>query len=388
MTLNIKFIPAAWLVAAALLCLPVSCGDSHTSGEDGKEKTESGADSHDEHGEEIKMTPEAFKAAGIEVGTAEPGTFSVVVKGQGVIESPADGSATISAPASGIVKVREGIVPGAAVSAGERLFTVSSRGTAQADATAGLIAARDAAARELKRAEELLPDNLITRREYEQAKASYEAAKAAAAGVGAASSRGVAVASPMAGHIATLDVASGAFVEMGQPLATVAQTRRLVARIDVSERDRTRLAGVAGANLRVAGADETVSLADHGFRLLSVSPATQAGSHYVPVYVEFDNPGTFANGSVVEAWLLASPREGVITLPKSAIVEDGGLYYVYEEAHPSVFRKHEVTVGSTDGSRVEITSGLHGGERIAMSGALRIKMAGMGSAIPAHSHNH
>ena len=91
---------------------------------------------------------------------------------------------------------------------------------------------------------------------------------------------------------------------------------------------------------------------------------------------------------MVEAWLLASPREGVITLPKSAIVEDGGLYYVYEEVHPSVFRKHEVTVGATDGSRVEITSGLHGGERIAMSGALRIKMAGMGSAIPAHSHNH
>lgn len=388
MILNKAFIPAAWLVAAALLCLQSSCGDSHTSAEDGKAKQESSSDGHDEQGEEIKMTPEAFRAAGIEVGTVEPGAFSVVVKGQGVIESPVDASATVSAPASGIVKVRESIVPGAAVTAGERLFTVSSRGTAQADATAGLIAARDAAARELKRAEELLPDNLITRREYEQAKSAYEAAKAAVAGVGAASSRGVAVAAPMAGHIATLNVTSGVFVEMGQPLATVAQTRRLVARIDVSERDRARLAGVTNANLRVAGSDETVSLSDHGFRLLSVSPTTQAGSHYVPVYIEFDNPGTFSNGSVVEAWLLASPREGVVTLPKSAIVEDGGLYYVYEEVHPSVFRQHEVAIGSTDGSRVEITSGLHGGERIAMSGALRIKMASMGSAIPAHSHNH
>lgn len=41
-----------------------------------------------------------------------------------------------------------------------------------------------------------------------------------------------------------------------------------------------------------------------------------------------------------------------------------------------------------DGCRVEVLSGLKGGEKVVTVGALHVKLAAAGNTIPGHTHNH
>lgn len=370
-----------WLAVSAITVAMLTSCSGHGDQHEDEHKEEA-------HEGEIAMSAEAVKESGIKVEAVSSGEFHNVVKTSGVIENPAGRQAVVSAPSTGIVSFTRELAPGMAVSAGQSLFTIASKGTEQGDNLRPLQVAKETAARDLKRAEELLAERLITRREYEQAKGGYESACAALTSVGAAAHNGKGVAAPMSGHIVALNVVAGAFVNMGDPLATIAQSSRLVVRADVSERDYASLASLGGANLVVPGVDEPLRLADHGFKLLSVSPTVAAGSHYLPVYIEFDNPGNLTNGTVVEVYLLSEPRQGVISIQRQALTEEEGSFYVYRMVHPNVFKKTLVAPGGADGERVEIIEGLKAGDQIAVEGALRVKMAGMGSAIPAHSHNH
>lgn len=375
------------------------CGSAHDH-EDHDEHTEAAHDDHDHdhddhddhdhegHGDEIKMNPEAAKKAGIRLATVERGGFRDIVKAAGMIENTLGGQAVVSAPASGMVSFRGDFTPGAAVRAGQAMFVVSSKGTELADASASLKINVDLAAKELKRADDLVKDKLISRQEYDRIKSDYESAVAAASGVASRSRNGMAVSSPISGYVVNLNVSPGSFVNIGDPLATVAHSRRIVVRADVSELQYNELGTMSGANIILPGSREAISLQNKNLRIISKTATINPGSHYIPVYMEFDNPGSIIAGSVVEVYLLGAERQGVISVPRSALVEDNGYFYVYVEAHPNIYRKADVKVGANDGSRVEILAGLHEGEKIVTQGALRIKMAGMGSAIPGHSHHH
>lgn len=336
------------------------------------------------------MKHEAVEKAGLVFETVGAGTFRESVKAAGFIERARGAERVIAAPASGIVTFGGNVVTGGAVSSGQTLFHISSKGMEQSDATAAVGVDLEQAEKALKRAEELVRENLISGAEYERAKADYERALAASKSVAARSRGGVGVAAPIGGFLADVLVAPGQFVNMGDPLAVVAAERRLVVRADVSERQRAFVPGVSGANIAIGG--EPVSLEDRNLRVLTSGAVSPAASHYIPVYLEFDNPGTLGGGSVAEVWLLGARRDGVISLPKSALTEDSGYYYVYvleeESQDHSVFERREVKPGGFDGLRYEILSGVGPGDRVAVEGALKIRMAGMGNSIPGHSHHH
>lgn len=421
------------LLPASALVLVASCSGSHSAHEEHAE------DAHkDAHANEVVMSEQAFDAAGIRFETVAPGDFREAVKASGVIENAQGAVRVISAPATGIVSFASGVVQGSAVRAGQALFSISSKGLEQNDANATLHVDLSIAEKELRRAEELVKEDLISRREYERIVSDYERAKAAASTVTARTGSATAVASPIGGYVTSLDVSPGSFVNMGDQMAVVASNQRILLRADLSERHRAFAASIAGANILPAGAEKAIVLADYGARVLSAGSAPTQGSHYFPVYIEFNNPGSLGNGSVVEAWLLGPARKDVISVPKSALVEEGGFFYVYvlesdldeheghdheanhdghkghdheaEDNHDDhkdhdheaeaghdehghehgsvVFRKVEVKIGATDGARVEILSGLSAGDKVAVEGALKIRMAGMGSSIQGHSHHH
>ena len=93
-------------------------------------------------------------------------------------------------------------------------------------------------------------------------------------------------------------------------------------------------------------------------------------------------------GSFAEGWRRAAGREGVLSLPVEALTEEQGVYFVYVQLDEDCYRKQAVTVGASDGERVEITSGLKDGERVVTRGAIHVKLASASNAIPAHTHNH
>lgn len=378
------------LGASLIMMIWGNCAHSHDDhkGEDHTDSKEEVAGKHEDHGDETVLSPEAVKAAGLEYETTERGDFHEVFKCSGVIENARGEERIISAPASGIVSLNQGIVDGANVKAGQGLFSISSQNTEQGDQTATYGIEKDIAYKELQRAERLIKDNLISRQEYDRIKADYDKACKNTQSVSARNRNGICVSSPISGTIINLSVRPGSFVNMGDQLATVVAQRRIMLRAEVSENNRHKLSHITGASVKGSSSDLSVDLDQHNLKILSHNPQTNSNSHFIPVYLEFDNPGNLSSGNVVEVWLKGALRQGVITVPKTAIMEDGGLKFVYVEEKPGIFHRHEVKTGDTDGNRVEIISGLPEGEKIVTEGAVRIKLAGMASSIPAHSHHH
>lgn len=363
-------------------------GEKHNHDEEGHDHEAEKKGGEEDHANEVVMTPEALKSAKLKIQTLEPGNFREAVKCSGVIENSRGGERVIVAPASGVVTFASGVVDGAQVSAGQSLFHISSKGMEQGDAAINAQTDLALAQKELKRADELIKDNLISRKEYDRIRADYDRARALASSVAARNRAGMSVAAPIGGALVNVSVSQGGFVNMGDPLAAVAVDRRLLLRADVSERDRRFAEHITGANIRVPGSDETLNLNKLGVKVLSSRPTFDLRSHFIPVYLEFNNPGGLGNGSVVEVWLLSGLRTGVMSVPRSALVNEGGLFYVYVMEAQGVFEKVEVKCGANDGSRVEILEGLEPGAKVVTEGALKVKLAGMGSSIEGHSHNH
>ncbi len=342
------------------------------------------------HAGEVHFTHEQAEAAGLQLETVQPAPFSLVLRASGELQAQQGNEQTIVATTSGVVHyANASIVEGTAVRQGERLATISANTLQEGDPVQKLKLAYEAAEREFRRAERLIADKIISQKEYNQARLQYETAKAAYEGQAQNhSDRGTAVGIPLAGYIKSLLVAQGEYVGVGQPIAVVTQSRRLQLRADVSERDYRHLRDIQSANFRTAYDDKVYCLADLNGRLLSYGKTTAAGSSYIPVTFEFDNVGDFLPGAFAEVFLLSAPKDSALSIPVSALTEEQGLMFVYLHFTEDIYKKQEVTLGQSDGTRVEVLHGLKAGDRVVTRGAYQVKLASASTAIPAHSHNH
>lgn len=337
------------------------------------------------HGDEIKLSAESATRFGVEVTELRPGAFTKTLKVSGQIEPSATDRTVVTARRSGIITLAAGITPGVHVGAGASLGTISSRGLQGGDAAEGAVIAREAAKKELDRLTPLYKEGIVTAGAYNEALKNYKEAEAAAGVKGGSA----AVTTPAAGTISSLSVSSGEYVETGAPIAVVTRNSRLTLRADVPERHYSRLASVNGANFRPDYTTETFSLSDMGGRLLSSPSASPARGGYIPVYFTFESGGAVAPGAYAEIWLKSGRREGVLSVPRGAIIEMQGNYYVYTREHDDAYKKNLVKTGASDGVNVEILSGLHEGDKVVTRGATVVRMAETSAvAPPGHSHNH
>ena len=347
------------------------------------------AESHGGHSDEIILTPEKAKAAGVMVETVTPGTFREVIPTSGQVLAAQGDENTLVAATAGVVSFSRTVTEGMSVGRDVELLSVSAENLQDGDPVKRARIAYERAKGEYERAEKLIGERIVSEKEfnvlkenYENARIAYEALSPSKAG------KGVAVKSPMAGYVKACFVKEGDYVTVGQPLLSVTQTRRLMLRAEVSERYYSRLHNIASANFQTPYDDKVYSLADLKGRLLSFGKSSDGTSYYVPVTFEFDNRGDVIPGSFVEVYLLASERQNVLSVPVSALTEEQGLYFIYCQIDEECYRKQEVTVGANDGKRVEILSGLKGGEKVVTQGAIHVKLASASTAIPGHTHNH
>ena len=108
----------------------------------------------------------------------------------------------------------------------------------------------------------------------------------------------------------------------------------------------------------------------------------------MPLIFEFDNTGGIVAGSYADIWLLTGERRNVISIPLTALTESQGAKFVYLQTAADAYVRREVTLGESDGVRVEVKSGLKAGEKLVVSGAYAVRMAAATSAPPGHTHEH
>lgn len=386
------------IIAAALLAAmaAVSCGHTSGDGHDhgpAEEKTEKDAHAGHDHDGFIEMTPDQIRVGGVVTSIIADSTFSETVTASGRVVAPEGSQGVVSAKVSGIVSFTiPSLAVGTPVKAGQTLFTISAKGLEQSSgrletATASL----EQAERNLKRAEELVKDNLVTRTEYEQAKADYARALAESKGSAVRAAAGsLAASSPVSGFVTAMSVKPGQFVQQGEQLATVSQNRRLMLRVALSESQASSLASVSDAVITVPSlGDRTFRLSDYGMRVVSSPASTASSTHYVPVFMEFDNPGLLRDGNVAQVTLRGGTRSGVASVPKEALIEEMGVYYLFTavKKHPGMFERIPVAIGASDGERVEILNGLAPGAEVVVRGVGSVRRAENSGALPpGHTH--
>lgn len=341
------------------------------------------------HSDEIVLTPEKAKAAGVEAEVIHPGAFREVIQAGGQILSAQGQEATVVAASSGVVSFSRKIAEGIEVGQGSELLSVSAEHIQEGDPVRKAKVAYEKAKEEYERAEKLIGSQIVSQKEfaalreaYQNARLTYEALLPSKSG------KGVAVKAPIGGFVKNCLVKEGDYVTVGQPLMTVTQMRRLVLKADVSERYYAQLPRIVSANFKTPYNNKVYCLENLGGKVLSFGKSSGDMSYYVPVTFEFDNRGDMVPGAFVEVFLLSGERQGVISLPESALTEEQGLYFVYLKLDDECYKKQEVQLGTSNGERVEILSGLKDGDTVVTRGAIHVKLAAASNAIPAHSHNH
>lgn len=358
-------------------------GDEHEAHDD-----HDGHDSHEghDHSALIELKHEQAERFGVTTEKIVPSSFSEMTLVSGRIEAKASDEGVATATRNGILTLSPNVNVGVKIGAGSSIGSISASNVQGGDPTVQAAAARNAAKRELDRLKPLHEDGIVSTEEYNNALRAYEEAEAA---VKTSRQGSASVNSPKAGVITQLLAKSGEYVEIGQPIASVSGNTSLTLRADVPEKYIGRLAGVRTANFRPASSEETVSLDDLGGKMISNAGSSVSENGYIPVYFSFINNGSVAPGAFAEVFLKSGERHDVLSVPKEAIVEINGNKCIYAAHGEGHFIKHVVTLGASDGKRVEVLSGLHPGEEVVVKGAQVVRMAETSAtAVPGHTHNH
>ena len=376
------------------VCMAACGSKGHDHDHDHEDETEQHAgeagDDHD-HGDEIILTPEKARAAGVKVETIMPGTFHGVIHTSGKVLSASCDETTVVATISGRVSYKNHVSEGLKVAGGTALFSITSAGMQVADGDPVQRARIDyeRAERDYTRARLLIKDKIISEKDLAVAKAEYEAARLTYTSVQKTrSAGGVVVTAPRGGYVKQCLVAGGDYVEAGQPLAVITQNKHLYLRAEIPEREFKELNKIRCAKFRTSYSDRLYDITDMGGHIQSYGRSAEVNNSYIPVVFEFNNTGDVVQGSYAEIYLITQERENVLTLPLTALTEEQGVHYIYIQVDKEGYRKQEVTLGESDGERVEILSGLKKGDKVVTKGAIQVKLASAANAIPAHNHNH
>ena len=350
-------------------------------------------DEHDHDHEDgvIVFSEEQAEMAGLETETLALGSFAEVIRVSGQVSAAQGDEAAIVARTSGIVNyTRDHLSEGSEVRNGEVIARVSAEGIAGGDVIAQSNLALATAKAAYERAQRLISDSIISQKEFEKAQLGYESARLAA-NAGNGGKGGASVASPLKGFIKQVLVKQGEYVEAGQIIATVTKSCNLQLRAEVPERHFTSLTKIRSANFKMGYDDIARSLDELGGHLVAIGKIADEGSAYIPVTFEFTNTGSVVPGSFADIWLIMQNRENVLTIPVSALSEAQGVFYAYiqHDDDDDHFERRELRIGSSDGLRVEVLSGLAEGEKVVIKGVSQVKMAGATGVIPdAHNHSH
>ena len=379
MKLNIILLQTAILALAA--AVTASCKHDHQA--PGHNHTEAETKAAPD---EIVLHSSMAERFGVKTDTVAAGDFYEVIETSGKIETSAAGTSLVSAPVSGTVHFARNISQGCHVASGATVAVISPSKVAGGDPNRAAKAALDAAQKEVDRMRPLHQAGIVSTRDWNAALAALEQARASYS-AGAASGRAVATTS---GTVTALNASEGAYVNAGDPVATVASQENLVLRADVPERYFSRIPSVSSAKIKLPYSDTMLDLdALSGRRITEPSGAVATTPGYVPLYFSFRNDGSALAGGYVQVFLAGEPRHGVITLPVEAVSEQQGNLYVYQRVDDECYRKLAVTTGARDGKRVEITSGLTPGMTVVTSGTTAVRLAETSAVAPeGHSHNH
>lgn len=373
------------LIIIAAIALFASCGGNSVHHHDAEE--------HEHEEGVIHLTQKQAEEASLKCEVVSPADFEECIRVSGQVTTAQGDDHVIAAQSSGVLTfVRDHLAEGDVVRRGETIATISASGMQGGDAVAQQTLVLAAARKAYERAQALIKDTLISQKEYERIKQEYESARLAAGGRN--SGNGSSVTSPLDGYVLSINSRPGEYVEAGAVIAVVTKNCNLQLRAEVPEKYFKRIDDIRSAYFEMSYGGEVHSIDSLHGHLVSAGRSAADDSAYIPVTFEFVNDGCMVPGSFADIWLVTNTRNNIISVPREAITEEQGVYYVYVQLpqdEPGVleFEKKEVQLGASNGKRTEVLKGLKANDKVVISGVTQVKLASASGSIPeAHSHNH
>jgi len=188
--------------------------------------------------------------------------------------------------------------------------------------------------------------------------------------------------SSIAGQISERLVQQGEFIRENTPVVCIVQMNPLKVKTAIQERH----AGLVRPSLPVEFSVESAPGEKFAGKVAYVSPAVDQTTRTFPVEVLVDNsnrrlkPGFFAKGVI-----FTHRDENVMAVPEDAVSTLAGVSNVYVIEQGKI-RQQAVSLGEHVGNLIELLGGLKGNELLASSNltmlatGVRVKVAGAGSA--------
>lgn len=352
-------------------------------------------ETHSEHiiGEEIVYLKEQAWKIEFANTKVKKQNFSEIIKTTGQILSAQGDEAILTVKNSGIVTFNNNKkLVGSAINSGETLLTVSGKGLIEnnLDTRYSLAKANfENAEKDFERAKELVKDNIISQKNFNERQLEYENAKTSFKSISNSyTSGGQKVKSPIKGYIKNILVSEGQYVEIGQAIATVSQNRKLILQAEVPQKYFSKLSSISSANFKTAYNDKVYSTDNLNGKFISYGKNTNNNAYHIPINFEIDNRGDIISGSFIEVFLKTNIIKNALVIPYSTLMEEQGNYYAYVQTSGEGFQKRELKLGLNDGVYVQVLSGIKEDERVVTKGAYQIKLATMSGKLPAHGHEH
>jgi membrane fusion protein (multidrug efflux system) len=215
----------------------------------------------------------------------------------------------------------------------------------------------------------LLDKGFISRNAFDNAASQFDIAKAnvdtarGALDVAQKALNDTVIKAPIAGMVSTRTIEPGEKVSVDNKLLDVVDLRQMELEAPVPTVDILKVKLGQEVLVRVEGLPDAVA-----GKVVRINPATQSGSRSIMVYVRIDNPDNLLRaGMFADASLTLDKRDAVLTVPTTAIQNEGDKAYVYTIENGKLAR-HNVVTGlrgvDSKGNAVEINSGLQDGARI------------------------
>jgi RND family efflux transporter MFP subunit len=247
-------------------------------------------------------------------------------------------------------------------------------------AKAGLSKARGALAvanEMLKREQNIFRKNLNNTAQVQQARSGYVAAQAdlraarstlALLKSSPGSSVDVPIRAPMSGVVQSREVAVGELIQADAPLMTIVNLQSLALEAALFEADFARVR--IGSPVRVT--TDAVPGRSFSGRINFLGSQVDPQTRTVTARAQIENPGSLRPGMFVRGQIQTGVSALGITVPASAVLEDGAAKIVFVTKGDK-YERREVVTGTESNGRIAIKSGLKQEDTVVTEGAAALR---------------
>ncbi|NQU88453.1 MAG: efflux RND transporter periplasmic adaptor subunit [Mariniphaga sp.] len=342
----------------------------------------------------ITFTKEQSWKVDFATGLPTSGYFGTVIKSSAKAQPAQGDEVVITAKTRGIISFNEkDIAEGITVQKDKTLFSISGDNLIDGNMMIRYNKAKnnyENSIADFERLSKLAKDYIISEKELLDSKTEFENTRIIYENLKTNfNEKGQSISSPVNGFVKHMHITDGEFVEAGQPVVVVTQNKNLFLITEVQQKYSTLLPYIKSATIRPATGKNTYSLDDLNGKIVSYGKNISDENYLIPVTLKIATHEELFPGSIVEVNLIAESEQEVLTIPNSALIEEQGNFFVFNQLTPESFEKREIKVGETDGLQTVVLNGLNSSDRIVTKGAILVKLAAVSNSLDPHAgHIH